>query len=231
MNRIAFFTCIILFVLSSLVVSPASGQVSCAGIDSLSECPVTGCGGGDGELNKKKNRTVVPPAANILSRTLEQIRGWQQPNSWQSRSDRDSLAFRENKAVVVMGYLRDARKSGRESTNCKLGGETNNDFHLDLISNPDAPRASAVAAEITPRFRPTGWDFEKLDLLGEYTRFVRVTGWIMLDTMHISNPLTRATNWEIHPVTKFEVCASTITRCRSGRGWVLLEEWEFEEEQ
>ncbi len=230
MNRIAFFTCIILFVLSSLAVSPASAQVSCAGINSLSECLMTGCGGGDGELNKRKNRTAVPSAANILSRTLDQIRGWQQPVSWQSGGDRVSLAFREDKAVAVMAYLRDARKSGKESTNCKLRGEANNDFHLDLISNPDAPRASAVAAEITPRFRPAGWDFEKLDSLGEDTRFVRVTGWITLDTMHISNPLVRATNWEIHPVTKFEVCTSTVTRCRSGIGWVLLENWESDDE-
>lgn len=51
MKRIAFFTCSIfsiLFVSSSFAARSATGQVSCSGIDSLSECPVTGCGGGDG---------------------------------------------------------------------------------------------------------------------------------------------------------------------------------------
>jgi len=63
--------------------------------------------------------------------------------------------------------LLDARVSAKETTNCKLSGEENKDFHLDLVSFRDAPKSTIVAAEITPRLRKSGWDFEKLDYLGE----------------------------------------------------------------
>jgi hypothetical protein len=83
-----------------------------------------------------------------------------------------------------------------------------------------------VTAEVTPRVRPDGWTFSKLDQLGNQKAFVRVTGWLTLDTQHISRPLVRSTNWEIHPVTKFEVCTSTVTKCRAGSGWVNLEDFQ-----
>lgn len=204
-----------------------TAQQPCAGITSLADCPDAGCGGGDSQLNRRKNRTINP--TNVQTRTLSQLRQFSQPHSWPSGQDRSSLAFRENTAVSVKGYLSDARKSGRESTNCRLTGEANNDFHLDLVSFRGAPRASAVTAEITPRLRKGGWEFEKLDYLGEEEFYVRVTGWLMLDTIHISNPIVRSTNWEIHPVTKFEVCTRSRAQCNRGNGWVLLENWEFPE--
>ena len=54
---------------------------------------------------------------------------------------------------------------------------------------------------------------------------MRVTGWLMLDTQHIERPITRSTNWEVHPVTEFEVCTSTVARCRAGEGWVTLDDF------
>ena len=95
-------------------------------------------------------------------------------------------------------------------------------------SSRNAVKATAVTAEITPRFRKPGWEFEKLDYLGEEKFYVRVTGWLMLDTEHVNNPIVRATNWEIHPVTKFEVCTLTKPKCDQGQGWVLLEEYEIQ---
>jgi len=118
-------------------------------------------------------------------------------------------------------------ESPLKTTNCKLGGEQNKDFHLDLISSRNALKETAVTAEIAPRLRKDGWDFDKLDFLGEEKYYVRVTGWYLLDTMHISNPIERATNWEIHPVTKFEVCTLTKPKCDQGTGWELLENWEI----
>ena len=126
----------------------------------------------------------------------------------------------------MKAFLLDARVSAKETTNCKLSGEENKDFHLELVSFRDAPKSTIVAAEITPRLRKAGWDFEKLDYLGEEQFYVRVTGWYLLDTMHISN-LNRATNWELHPVTKFEVCTLTKPKCDQGSGWQLLEDWEI----
>lgn len=221
-RRLCLFSLLVVFCFSLTV----SAQPPCTGITSLADCPDTGCGNGDGLLNTKKNRTDDTPD-NIQTRTLAQIRAFSQPSSWTRNQSRASIAFREDRGVVVKGYLRDARTSGRETTNCKLTGEDNNDFHLDLISTKNAAKSTAVTAEITPRLRKPGWDFDKLDFLGEEKYYVRVTGWYLLDTMHIANPITRATNWEIHPVTKFEVCTLTKFKCNQGQGWVLVEDFEI----
>lgn len=224
-----------LFVLTLLCVcclaSPAfvtSAQGPCTGIATMTDCPDVGCGVGDGKLNAMKNRTDDTPP-NIQSRLLSQIRALAQPSSWVRNKDRSPLARRENRGVVVKAYLLDARISAKETTNCKLNGPDNKDIHLDLVSSPGAAKSTTVAAEITPRLRKEGWDFEKLDYLGQEKYYVRITGWFLLDTMHISNPLERATNWEIHPVTKFEVCTLTKKKCNQGVGWVKLEDWELEE--
>ena len=221
-----------LLILSALVVISlaivSGGQVPCDGITSMAECPLAGCGRGDAKLNAMKNRTDDSPP-NIQVRTLAQMRAFSEPASWPRNRDRTELAFREGRGVVVKAVLLDAHLSGKETTNCKLGGEANKDIHLDLGTFASSPKSSVVAAEITPRLRKEGWDMDKLEHLGHENYYVRITGWYLLDTMHISNPLVRATNWEIHPVTKFEVCTLTRTKCNQGLGWVNLEDWENEE--
>ncbi len=100
----------------------------------------------------------------------------------------------------------------------------------------------SLTAEITPRLRHDGWTIAKLRKLvregGVPTddtatvsatvkrpfAYVRITGWAMLDTQHISKPIARRSNWELHPVTKFEVCTTTIQTCGNGQGWTKLEE-------
>ncbi len=53
---------------------------------------------------------------------------------------------------------------------------------------------------------------------------------MMLDSKHIpqahrlpderaNKGLKRATNREVHPVTKIEVCRKSITACDHGKGW------------
>src|SRR5204863_5644294 len=99
----------------------------------------------------------------------------------------------------------------------------------------DEAETGSVTAEITPRVRQKlghpDWVFSNInDFEGQ---FVRLTGWLMLDTKHIpqdpdtpllpnehrNKGLSRATNWEIHPVTKFEICKTTVVQCRQGQGW------------
>jgi hypothetical protein len=203
-----------------------TAQQPCTGISSLADCPNTGCGQGDSNLNALKNRTDAAPP-NIQTRRLGQIRAFSEPSSWTRGQDRSSLAFRESRGVVVKAFLSDARASGKETTNCRLTGQDNNDFHLDLVSFKKAGKETAVTAEITPRLRKAGWDFEKLDFLGEEKYYIRITGWYLLDSMHISNPIERSTNWEIHPITRLEVCTLTRPKCNQGQGWVDLENWEI----
>ena len=91
----------------------------------------------------------------------------------------------------------------------------------------------SLTAEITPRLRPNvalvgnGSPSDRIiSLLRKYAReftYVRVTGWALLDTQHISRPIDRLSNWEIHPVTTFEVCTATVDQCKAGTGWMNIE--------
>jgi hypothetical protein len=126
-----------------------------------------------------------------------------------------------------MGFLGRASASSKESTNCNLRGAANNDNHLDLLSRAGDPLATAVSAEITPRVRRDGWDIRKLRFLAGRRMFVRATGWLTLDTQHIRRPLTRSTNWEVHPVTALDVCTGTTRECQRGDNWTPLEDWQI----
>jgi len=210
--------------------------------EEIPSCPATGCGElGDALLNTAKNRfgRVTSPQAV----TLKDIRDFAQPDTWDTGSPRDSIADIEGRPVVVMGFLLKAKRGGAESCNCGITGAVNTDIHLVLVSKlPDLDdedevneaEAGSVTAEITPRVRQHGhpkWVVKNIDdIEGE---FVKLTGRMMLDTKHIpqahrlpherpNKRLKRATSWEVHPVTRFEVCTKTVSKCRRGLGWQVF---------
>jgi hypothetical protein len=55
---------------------------------------------------------------------------------------------------------------------------------------------------------------------------VRLTGMLMFDSEHfIANHLKRATNWEVHPILKFEYCPSGKTcTADSDDGWLSIDD-------
>ena len=88
-------------------------------------------------------------------------------------------------------------------------------------SKGNSDRASTTA-KITQRFRNDKWTYDRLASIPK-GKYVRVTGWAMLDTQHVGKPTpVRKTHWEIHPLTKFEVCTATKSECDTG--WVKLED-------
>jgi hypothetical protein len=199
---------------------------------SIPACPLTGCGdGGDALLNQQKNRTDVP-TSGITTKTLDQIRGLDQPSNWPTGSPRDSIQGpgKEGSPVAVRAFLLKAKAEGAESCNCGLKKRVDTDIHLVLVSKlpdlddqdeVDDAEAGSVTAEITPRIRRHGhpqWVHKNInDFEGEY---VRLTGRLMLDTKHLppNKKLKRATNWEVHPVTRFQVCQTTKAKCDQSTG-------------
>jgi hypothetical protein len=200
-------------------------------IADISECPITGCGeGGDSNLNSAKNRSDAPSSPSLM--TIAQNPAQLQPLRWTTGAVRSSMrgSGKEGTAVIVKGYLLKVKAEGKESCNCGLGRRADTDVHFAVVSKlPDAETPSAVeasemgsvTAEITPRVRGDNekWLFKNInDLEGEY---VRLSGWLMLDTKHLppNRPVKRATNWEVHPVTKVEVCTKSKRACDAGSGW------------
>jgi hypothetical protein len=195
--------------ISLIFVSPGIAQ-----INTIADCPDIGVGG-DSMLNHVKNKTDSPNATAVANHTLSWIGNITQPATWHKNQSRSSLSAHEGKAIQVQAYVLKVTHypSGAESCNCSLTGEANNDFHLVLGSTKTTLEENSITAEMTPRVRLNhpNWTFNKLKDIKTAKTKVRITGWLMLDTQHISHPINRKTNWEIHSVTKFEVKQSDGT--------------------
>lgn len=211
--------------LSLIVPSPAAAAKkkakSTCGAKDFAGCPLKGCGG-DPELNRKKNRRTRPAVSGAESVTLSDIANFTFPKEWAVGTKRALLEeWGEGRLVQVTAFVIHAKNypSGVESCNCNLKKNENNDFHLVLVDSKGKPEEKSVTAEISPHIRPSGWTITKLRSLARSKAYVRVTGLALLDTQHLKRPIKRLTNWEIHPVTAFEVCADTKAACDRGEGW------------
>jgi hypothetical protein len=199
------------------------------GIDGISACPLEGCGSlGDALLNRAKNRFDAPN--NPQSMSIASIEALHQPATWDTGSPRNSIANTEGKPVTIKGFVFAVRAESGESCNCELTRRVDTDVHIALVSDMEGEdEMDSITVEVTPRVRAHGhndWVFKNLkDLEGEY---VRVTGLLMLDSKHIpqahflpgerhNKGLKRATNWEVHPVTKLELCVKSKSSCDHNR--------------
>src|ERR1051325_2346791 len=91
---------------------------------------------------------------------------------------------------------------------CTCGDPPLHDFHIWMVDQSGQARASAAVVEMTPRWRAAnpGWTLSALQHLINQKSRVRVTGWRYLDPNHQDQVgHTRASRWEIHPITKIEV--------------------------
>jgi hypothetical protein len=204
----------------------------------LDACPPEGCGG-DPALNSLKNRLDAPTDDDAEPWSLARIvkLNKRSPTGWSKKNTRDILEdLGEGTPVSVKGWLVNAHVSTLETCNCKVSGTDNKDFHLNLTSTkPDAKKDPeeakdeamdrSVVVEMSPRSRRKDWVLTRLKALADVPTYVRVTGWLMFDSAHASfEHMPRASAWEVHPVTKFEVCVETKTKCDKGSGWKPLEE-------
>jgi len=205
----------------------SSDTSKCCGVTSIGACPIEGCGG-DANLNRRKNVTAIPDPSIVEDFTFNKMLYLLFPAAWTRGAERSLLTgWGEGKAVRLKVRIQKAKASGHETPNCHLKLQENNDFHIVLTRIRNQTEEDSITAEITPRIRPTGWTLSKLRNLADDQAYVRVTGYLMLDTEHLNDATpVRLTHWEIHPVTAFEVCTTTKTACDSGTGWEDLAEWE-----
>lgn len=213
----------------------AAAATACA--TSIASCPLEGCGNEfDPLLNRSKNRSDEPDEADVVDMSLTEVKALSEdlPNGWHQGDSRVSFTGpgKEGQPVRVMAYLWKSKREHGESCNCGLDasgitGQLLTDIHMVLTGKKNSKESSSVTAEITPRVRdkrpdPNTWHWSSIHTKDK--KFIRVTGWLMLDTHHlVGSPLVRATNWEVHPITKLEICVSTITKCRAGHGWAELQ--------
>ncbi len=204
----------------------ASKGKACA--TTLDTCPKQGCGGGDGLLNTKKNR-LDPPQSTPQVMTFEDFLHLQEesPTHWtqnQPRAEVEQLG--EDTPVTLRGFLLGAHPGSPETCNCKLSGEDNNDYHINVVERSTDRMRDSIVVEMTPKKRAQipEWRLDKINGLitdPNNPPLVRVSGYLLFDSEHVSRSGgERATIWEIHPVMRFEFC-STGSNCTadSDDGW------------
>lgn len=230
-------------ILFGLLTATVNAQTRCPA-ERIEDCPETGCGGWDKQLDLRKNFVSYPDAQPPKPFSLEQIKELQYPNQWFTGKDRRELeALGEGMAVQVVAYLVGVRSAGPTPANCKLADRSAlNDVLIlvseDALSKKKAQReATSVTAEITARVRlhqarktggklVTNWNKAKLEALirnsPNKVRLVRISGVLLLDTQH-NNTTVRYTDWEIHPVLAIDVCMKR-NKCTQEEDWKKLDD-------
>lgn len=169
----------------------------------------------------------MPPARPIRALTIFAILRRNAPSTWTEGQPRDEVEqLGEGTAVMLTGYLFGAHSGSPETCNCKLTGEENNDYHLNIVEHDGDPQTASVVVEMTPKFRKNkpAWTLSTLDGLvparNKRLPLVRVSGYLLFDSEHVSRSGgERVTIWEIHPVTKMELCPTGTCRSDTDEGW------------
>ena len=164
---------------------------------------------------------------------------------------KDQLAaMGEAHPAAVIGYLYYVKHEGAESGNCELTAPEDTDYNIGVgfdknVAASGMPKATpspadktslkqtAVVVEMTPQYRDSFapvWTIDAVKaVLGKQ---VKVTGQLMADNEHNvskdncgladhGDTCWRASIWELHPVTSFQVCTLKDAECtRDGPGWV-----------
>jgi hypothetical protein len=171
--------------------------------------------GGDPELNKLKNRWSAPESSHNYS--VSDIIGFnhdrldiaarEHRNRW-SRDEQSQASQYEGQGVTVEGFLIAAKESGPEA--CNGHSDVYRDFHIWIGTSPNSGKNESIVVELTPFWEEQYPELtiRRFESLTSSHPKVRVTGWILWDEEHADEVgKSRGSQWEVHPVTKFEEIA------------------------
>ena len=149
-------------------------------------------------LQAQKDRLDTPPRLAAM-RIAEIIALPTFPRAY-SRSDLAQISDLEARGVIVTGFVaRTIRKD-------------DGDYHVQITEVPpgrclDHDTTDQLITEVTPgiRDRHPGYTFDALRAFCGTDTEVRLSGWLLYDSPHKGDG-GRSTPWEVHPVTRVEVC-------------------------
>lgn len=135
----------------------------------------------------------------------------------------DDPKLSQEMAVKVTGYVRVVKAGSKETCNCHASKQAFTDAHIEITPTKKIKGIkNTLILEITPRIRKLlledgeDWSTPELKdtLIGKMVTF---TGWLFYDGSHedeayvndtknkIGKKNWRATCWEVHPITTFEI--------------------------
>lgn len=154
--------------------------------------------------NRLKNRDDGPAGGDIDSTvTLAEL-----------LKKSNNTKFQPTQGVEITGYVVGVSPGGvQESCNC--GRKDLQDIHIDVVlkKSDAANKRKHVIVEISPKFQATLGKLKAVrsQIQGKWIKF---TGWLFYDSIHAGQAENtaprrkgnwRATAWEVHPVSKFEI--------------------------
>ena len=138
----------------------------------------------------------------------------------------DTLRWSSDTAVEITAFVLGVRDGGPASSNCHSGNPADHDTILDLSPGANVfDGGHRMVAVVTPQWRRimagNGADWSTAALGAKYTQqYVTLRGWLLFDTAAAGrslnsaplakNGITRATAWEIHPVTSIAIVTNTF---------------------
>jgi len=222
-----------------------AAPVDCSMYTEIGDCPLVGCGGEAAEqrLNERKNISEIDLSTAVATK-FDTLRKKKVPAGYKYgvTPTRQLLTDGgEGSVVSTAAWLTAIRDGSKETCNCKLSKAADTDNHMVLISDyvinhypPEDWEKHSFTVEFAPRVKAKGHPnfrvnaIRPLIIADPRGRLrVRITGPLMLDDYHVKHPLPngRQTNWEIHPVFKFEYCPHP-QQCSlaSDAGWVNIDD-------
>ena len=149
-------------------------------------------------LQQMKDR--LTPPAHVQTMTITDIIALPTYPRAYTRSQLGEIESLEDRGVVVTGYL------------ARLRRMDDGDFHVQITeASPgrclDQDTRDQLITELTPgiQARKPAYTFDALAALCGAGTALRVTGWLLYDSPHKGDS-GRSTPWEVHPITRIEVC-------------------------
>ena len=149
-------------------------------------------------LQQMKDR--LTPSAHVQPMTITDIIALPTYPRAYTRSQLAEIESLEDRGVVVTGYL------------ARLRNMDDGDFHVQITEAPPGrclyqDTRDQLITELTPgiQARRPAYTFDALAALCGAGTALRVTGWLLYDSPHKGDS-GRSTPWEVHPITRIEVC-------------------------
>jgi hypothetical protein len=244
MKRLLLLLTLLVFSFSGLVSHAQKIKVPCpTTLNSIADCPDTGCGNVDPHLNRQKNLASLDGEAEPM--TIQEMRKLPDPvPGFKVGNTREKIeALGEGQKIVVVANAIAVRKGGKESCNCGLSPVADTDNHIVLVDRVlrkklgETAKAllhrreiNSITAEFSPRVRLENPNLVRTNLAPliafNGVAKVRITGMLFFDSEHsLGHHLVRRNNWEIHPILALEYCPRG-KRCTatSDDNWVELGE-------
>jgi hypothetical protein len=143
----------------------------------------------------------VEEPSSLTPMTVAEVVALPRPPRAYTRAQLTEISDLEGRGVSVIGYV------------ARVARKRDGDFHVQITMAPPPEGClrrntrDQLITELTPQFqaRRPAYTLPTLQALCGTPTQVRISGWLFYDAPH-DRDRQRSTGWEVHPLTRIEVC-------------------------